>query len=151
VALTESPFSDAKALLVTISEVSAHASGGGWLTVMQTPRTCDLKRLTGVQDVLGTVQLRAGHYTEIRLTVSSATIYFNDASTGAPCEAIVAAGAQGSSVTVSSGQQIVNRPFDLAEGATTSVVLDFDGNKSVLQTGNGAYRMTPVISPASGQ
>ncbi len=149
VAMTDSPFSDARALLVTISEVSAHASGGSWFTVLKAERTCDLKQLTGVQDILGTTQLQPGHYTQIRLSVSSATIYFDSASTGTPCAATVPAGAKGTVVTVSSGQLILNREFDLAEGATTSILLDFQGDPSVIQTGNGAYRMTPVISIAS--
>ncbi len=147
VSMTDSPFSDAKALLVTISEVSAHASGGGWFTVTSTARTCDLKRLTCVQDILAAGQLPAGHYTQIRLTVSSAKIYFNAASAGASaCAATPGAGDDGTLVTVSSGQLILNREFDLADGSTTSLLLDFAGDPSVVQTGNGAYRMTPVIS-----
>src|SRR5450756_1709391 len=49
VLITDSPFSDARSLLVTFSEVSAHMSGGGWVTLPfsggATTRTCDLKRL----------------------------------------------------------------------------------------------------------
>src|SRR3954465_5794428 len=77
--LKDSPFSDAKALLVTFSEVSVHQSDtpdGRWTKATTTPRTCDLKRLQNVQDVLGTTTLTAGHYTQVRLVVSNATIYF---------------------------------------------------------------------------
>jgi hypothetical protein len=31
------------------------------------------------------------------------------------------------------------------------MLIDFDGDKSVTQTGNGAYRMSPVISIVSVQ
>jgi hypothetical protein len=70
VMLTDSPFSDGKALLVTFSEVSAHATGGAFVTLPfasnATSRTCDLKKLTnGAQDVLGTAPLAAGHYTQV--------------------------------------------------------------------------------------
>jgi len=34
---------------------------------------------------------------------------------------------------------------------TTRILLDFNGDSSVVATGNGAYRMTPVISVVSVQ
>jgi hypothetical protein len=64
--LTDSPFSDAKAVLVTFSEVQALHSSGGWITVPfaegYTDRTCDLKKLVGSQNVLGTGPLPAGRH-----------------------------------------------------------------------------------------
>lgn len=57
VRLTDSPFSDAKSLLVTFSEVSAHRSEADFSRVpfadSASSRTCDLKKLNGAQDVLG--------------------------------------------------------------------------------------------------
>src|SRR5215831_19394147 len=77
-ALKDSPFSDAKSLLVTFSEVDAHiatASDGSWTKLPfadgATSRTCDLKKLQSAQDVLGTGPMAAGHYTMVRLVVSS--------------------------------------------------------------------------------
>ncbi len=83
VKLTDSPFSEATALLITFSEVTAHTTDDNWVTLSftgsATSRTCDLKRLVGgVYDVLGTTSLAEGHYTQLRLTVSSAKIYAND-------------------------------------------------------------------------
>src|SRR5207247_10769639 len=50
VMLKDSPFSDAKALLVTFSEVSAHISGSGGFDTLPfssgTTRPCDLNKLT---------------------------------------------------------------------------------------------------------
>ena len=55
--LTDSPFSDAKAVLITFDSISVHRSGQGWETVDfangATERTCDLKKLQGPTDVLG--------------------------------------------------------------------------------------------------
>lgn len=154
VTLKDSPFSDAKALVVTFTEVSAHASGGGFVTVPfsggVTSRTCDLKKLTTSQDVLGTGGLAAGHYTQLRLIVSSATLYFANPSTGAACAPSIAAPAGASApVTIPSSQLILNREFDLISGTTTTILLDFDGDKSVIQQGNGTYQLTPVISIVS--
>jgi hypothetical protein len=155
VMITDSPFTDAQALVVTFSEVSAHTSGGGWETVPftggATTRTCDLKRLVNsAQDVLGVGALAPGHYTDLRLTVSAATIYFQTTTTGptacATAMTFSSSTETGTPVTVSSGQLQLNRQFDLATGPSpTQILLDFNGDASVVATGNGVYRMTPVI------
>ena len=54
-------------------------------------------------------------------------------------------------LTIPSGEVKLNRGFDLAADGTTTIVLDFDGDKSIHQTGNGAYMMSPVISIKSVQ
>jgi hypothetical protein len=157
VMLKDSPFSDAKALLVTFSTVSVHMSGGNFMTVPfnggATTRTCDLKKLTSAQDVLGTGALAAGHYTQIRLVVASATIYFDNASSGATaCAASLGAPAGRSApVTIPSGEVILNREFDVTSTTATTITLDFDGDQSVKDTGNGTFLMTPVISVVSVQ
>jgi Domain of unknown function (DUF4382) len=160
VMITDSPFSDAKALLVTFSEVSAHMSGGDWVTLPfsggATTRTCDLKRLVNrAEDVLGTGPLTAGHYTDLRLTVSSATVYFQTTTTDAtPCATAMTLASStetGTPVIVSSGQLQLNRQFDVTGTTTTKILLDFNGDASVVQTGAGTYRMTPVISVVSVQ
>ena len=158
VKVTDSPFGDATALLVTFSEVSAHASGGDWATLPFADgggtRTCDIKRLVGAQDVLGTGPLAAGHYTQLRLAVSSAAIYFKRATTGPVCAATLAlqGGAEtGTPVDIPSGVLHLNREFDLPASGATTILLDFDGDKSVLKTGNGAYKMLPVVGIVSVQ
>lgn len=159
ISLKDSPFTDAKALLVTFSEVSVHASGGAFQTLPftggTTTRTCDLLRLTSATDVLGTAPLAAGHYTQIRFVVSSATLYFqNPSSSATPCGSSIAAPAGTSApVTIPSGTVMLNREFDIATTGTTTnnILVDFDGNSSVVATGNGLYMMTPVISIVSVQ
>ena len=154
VMLQDSPFSDSRAVLVTFSEVSVHRTGGAFQTLPfaqgAVSRTCDLKKLQGAQDVLGTGPMTQGHYTQIRLTVSAATLYFDNASVGPACApAIVAPAGASAPVTVSSGTVILNREFDLEEDDVTTILLDFDGDGSIIQTGQGTYRMTPVIAVVS--
>lgn len=156
VTLKDSPFSDAKAFLVTFSEVSVHSSGGGWVTVpfasSATSRTCDLKQLQTATDLLGIATLDAGHYTEVRLTVASATLYFDKVAPAPACTAIAPTiDGTNASVTIPSGVIKLNRPFDIAAGNTLQMLLDFDGDKSVNQLGNGKYQMSPVISVVSVQ
>jgi hypothetical protein len=160
--LKDSPFSDAKALLVTFSEVNVHASGDSWVTVPfasgASSRTCDLKKLETAQDILGVGTLPAGHYTQLRLVVSNAAIYFQNASSGPACAPSIAAPAGTSApVDIPSGELKLNREFDLASGGGTTILLDFDGDQSVKLTGNGngrgngggQYMMTPVIGIVS--
>jgi len=157
--LKDSPFSDAKALLVTFTEVNVHASGGDWITVpfaTGASRTCDLKKLETAQDILGVGSLPAGHYTQLRLVVSSAAIYFQNASSGPACAPTMTAPAgTNAPVEIPSGEVKLNREFDLASGGGTMILLDFDGDSSVRQTGNGngqgggRYMMTPVIGIVS--
>ncbi len=157
VMLTDSPFSEAQALFVTFSQVSAHRSGGTFETipfVSGASRTCDLKKLESVTDVLGVGALPPGHFTQLRLVVSTAVIYFDSPSMGAPCASTLVA-PNGSSapvpVTIPSNEIKLNREFDVTSNGTTTMLLDFDGDRSVKETGNGTYRMTPVIAVVSVQ
>jgi len=156
VMLKDTPFGDAKALLVTFSEVSVHSSGGGWTTLTfsggATTRSCDLKQLTSAQDVLGTGSLPAGHYTQVRLTITSAVLYFDNPATPPPCAPSIAAPAgKSASIDIPPGEIILNREFEISAGNTAIMLLDFDGDKSVIQTGSGSYKMSPVISIVSVQ
>jgi hypothetical protein len=45
----------------------------------------------------------------------------------------------------------LNRQFELTSTAATTMLLDFDGDRSVRETGNGRYMMTPVIGIVSVQ
>jgi Domain of unknown function (DUF4382) len=156
VRITDSPFSDARAFLVTFTEVSVNRDDEGWQTLRfadgPSSRTCDLKKLQGAQDVLGTGALPAGHYQQIRLQVSSAALYFDAPSAGPACGSSIAApGGRNAPVTIPSGVVRLNREFDLTTDKATTIVLDFDGDKSVHETGNGRFMMQPVIHVVSVQ
>lgn len=156
VMLKDSPFSDAKSLLVTFSEVTAHRSESDWTAVPfaggATSRTCDLKKLTDAQDILGVGALTPGHYTMLRLVVSSAVLYFENAADGPACASTVTAPAgRSANVEIPSGEVKLNRQFDLTSTTASTILLDFDGDRSVRETGNGRYMMTPVISVVSVQ
>lgn len=153
--LKDSPFTDAKAVLVTFSEVNAHksdATEGTWSRIPfaggATTRTCDLKKLQSATDLLGTGPLATGHYTQVRLVVTSAVIYFENPTAAADaCAASIAAPAgRNATVTIPSGEVKLNREFDVTSQTTTTVTLDFDGDKSIRETGNGSFMMSPVIS-----
>ena len=165
--LTDSPFSDAKALLVTFSGVSVHrVDDDSWQTIpfaSGSGRTCDLKKLNGPTDVLGVGSLPTGKYTQVRLIVSSASLYFDNPSVGSACAPSIAPPA-GTTATVDipSGEVKLNHEFTVTAGGST-MLLDFDGDQSVRQTGNSngrggsngvsntKYMMSPVIRVVSVQ
>jgi hypothetical protein len=154
--IKDTPYSDAKALLVTFSEVTAHRDGEGGFTripfgdAAATSRTCDLKKLVDAQDVLGIGTLPEGHYTQVRLVVSSAALYFENPSAGPACSTVVVAPAgRSANLEIPSGEVRLNRSFDVAAGGATTMLIDFDGDRSVTETGNGRFRMTPVIGVVS--
>lgn len=155
--LKDSPFSDARSLLVTFSEVTAHRSGEGGFTRLPfagdaSSRTCDLKKLTDAQDVLGTGVLPGGHYTQVRLVVTSAALYFDNASDGPACAPAIAPPAgRSESIEIPSGEVRLNREFTVPESGAATMLIDFDGDRSVRLTGNGRYMMSPVISVVSVQ
>jgi hypothetical protein len=157
--LKDSPYSDAKSLLVTFSDVSVHRSDqsdSAWTKVSfangATARMCDLKKLQSAQDLLGVGSLPAGHYTQVRVTVSNVALYFDNAASGNACDTTIAAPAGRSApVDVPSGEVKLNREFDVKDSGATTMLLDFDGDQSVRDTGNGRFMMSPVISVVSVQ
>ena len=158
VMIKDSPYSDAKALLVTFSEVTAHRDGEGGFTklpfgeVAATSRTCDLKKLVDRQDLLGVGTLPEGHYTQVRVVVSSATLYLDNPSEGPACATTIPIPAgRSANVEVPSGEVKLNRAFDVSASGATTMLIDFDGDKSVTEMGNGRFRMTPVIGVVSVQ
>ena len=162
VIIKDSPL-DASAILVTFLEVSAHKSGDGvnegeWINVPLAggalSLTCDLMKLKTTQDVLAIGSLAAGHYTQLRITVKSATIYFTDVTSGdvcAPALTLTPGTELGADIDISSPTLKLNREFTVPEGGATTILVDFDAEKSIHQTGNGKYKMTPVIGIVSVQ
>lgn len=152
--LRDSPFSDAKAVLVTFSSVRAHRAESDWTVVPfangATTRTCDLKKLETSEDVLGAAELPTGRYTQVRLVVSSASLFFDTPSSGPACASTIAAPAGSSApLEIPSGEVKLSREFEIRDGAQVTMLLDFDGDRSIHQTGNGRYMMSPVITVMS--
>jgi len=150
VMLKDKPSDDARAALVTFSGVTAHRDGGDSVSLPfadgKATRTCDLKKLVGVEDFLGTGPLEPGHYTQLRLTVSRATLNFGNPSSGPPCAATIVPPPGGNLVIdVSPETVILNGEFDVTANQTTTITLDFDAEQSILRTADGIYRMTPVV------
>ena len=119
---------------VMVSQSNSEAEGEDedeWFTINSDPGEIDLLTLTnGLTAELGTIELEPGEYNQIRIYVDSATVTVDG--TDYPA-------------TVNSGAIKLVRAFTLYEGIETLLVADFDAAKSVKLTGNGQYRLNPVV------
>jgi len=128
--------------LVTIDEVLVHSSGGGWesLPMIQTPYTIDLLQFTegNVAEFVPPVTLPSGKYTQIRLSVFSAKIRFNndpnnEIEIDIPSENL---------------KTDKNFDFDVVEDAAVDLTIDFDLSRSIVvegPAGTPSFKLRPVL------
>jgi hypothetical protein len=151
-AMTDAPACGYDHVWVTVEKVSVHQSASasdgdaGWVDLPVTPaRRIDLLTLTnGVLEELGTTPLAAGHYSQVRLVLSS------NAGTNPPANAVQPTGGSVVALSTPSAQQSglkLKVNADVAAGQTADLVLDFDACQSVVKSGtSGQYVLKPVIA-----
>lgn len=127
---------------VTIDEVSVHSSEGGWetLDMVRTPFTIDLLHFSDgiTAEFVPPARLSSGSYTQVRLSVVSASLRFNDDS------------AQEVELTIPSENLKTDKNFLFEVGPKTAVdiTIDFDLSKSIVVEGpaaNPSYKLKPVL------
>ena len=152
-----------EAVFITFTQVSVHKAQGvdndtdndtdnggdnatndtnGWIIISNQEQGFDLLQLqNGEFTLLAKAKLAAGDYTQIRLKITDALDANDEPKTyvmvdGEKHPLVVPSGTK-------SGLKLVH-PFTIASDNTT-LYLDFDAEKSVNQTGNGAYHLNPTI------
>jgi hypothetical protein len=152
-ALTDAPACGFDHVYVTVEKIRVHQSStaqdtdAGWSEVRLEPaRRMDLLTLTnGAVQELGTTGLPTGHYTQMRLVLAG-----NETGANVLANSVQPTGGSEIALTTPSGQESgvkLQSNFDVANGQTTDLVLDFDACKSVVQAaGPAAYHLKPVIS-----
>jgi hypothetical protein len=127
---------------VTIDEVLVHSSGGGWetLPLVQTPSTIDLLQYTNgtTTELVPPVAVGTGRYTQIRLSVVSAKLRFNnnpneEAELTIPSENL---------------KTDKNFEFEVTGIAPAHITIDFDLSQSIVvegPAGNESYKLKPVL------
>jgi hypothetical protein len=123
---------------------AAGEADGGWSEIVLNPaRKIDLLNLTnGVLEDLGQTSLPVGAYNQMRLVLSP-----NTGSTPLANSVVPTNGTEIALDTPSAVQSGIklNGDFEVVEGATTELTLDFDACKSIVTRGNGSYGLKPVV------
>lgn len=123
------------AVTVTVTNISIHsATTGKWYSApIATNGTYNLVALANTSAFMSNVQLSAGSYDEIALTISNVTATINGITSG---------------VTLPSGTLKVFGNFVLTNTTTNWVNIDFNVSKSLHSTGNAKLVLLPVIQTA---
>ena len=137
--VTDPPPPGVSSANVTLTKIEVHIASdnvsgneSGWIKIIEDEVTFDLFEVIDKPCVLGSDNVTAGKYTQIRVDVLGV-----EGLTKAmePYEA-----------EVPSGTLKFVRPFNVEDGRTTILTLDFDGDKSLVMTGKeGKFLFKPVV------
>jgi hypothetical protein len=137
------------AVYITISRIEAHIAGddedteGEWIVLKEWTEgeepEFDLITLQDVSELLVDGSFDAGKYTQIRLFVIDTSV---DIELG-ESEVLVEIPS-----VYQTGLKLIH-PFEINDGQTTKLTIDFDAEKSIIKTGNGNYKLKPTIKVTS--
>lgn len=134
VRVTDAPPRDVSSIVVTVDDIEVHRAGVSeedeWITVVAEPREFDLVEIQGIEEILGQNEIQIGSYTQLRMDVIDVTVTIDG---------------EQSSATIPSGVLKVVRPFDVEEGVTTVLIVDFDADSSIVITGALEVQFKPVV------
>lgn len=126
--VTDAPTIEYSSLVVFVSGVEVHKDGK-WIGFAPEKKSFDLLQLSDAADVLGKSNIEAGHYTQLRFQVDAAEVKLVDGSLAA--------------VQIPSNEIKLVREFDVEEGKTTYLYLDFKPES--LRKAGDKYILQPVI------
>ena len=126
-------------VLVEILEVRVHTNSTGWLTLATVSGIYDLLLLQNGIDTLlvPPQQIGAGTISQIRFILGD--------------DNRVVADSVSYSLALSSQDESglkLNLHADILAGQQYTIIVDFDAEQSVIQQGNGTYRLKPVLRAA---
>ena len=119
--------------------------GGEWVTLINWDNglPVDLIELEGQTMLLSTNELEAGTYTQLRVfLMGEASITIEGEEEPEITENLIIPSSAQTGIKLT-------HPFEIIEGQTTELTLDFDAQESILINGNGEYRMQPTIKVIS--
>ena len=146
--VTDPPPANVKSAVVHLSNIEVHRAGNdvsdnasgnvtssdntsGWIPIIGAPASFDLMNVIGVEQILGAANITAGKFTQIRMDVTKVTGVTTD-------NVSFTAQVPGDKV------KIVGE-FNVGGGKKTVLTLDFDGEKSLVRTGQGKFLFKPVV------
>ena len=152
--LTDAP-GDYKEVNINISRIEGHIAvedeEGYWEVLKEWDEglLVNLIELEDVSILLASLELEPNKYTQLRLFLMG----------GEGDAWLVLEGSEGPEgptstelLEIPSVYQTgikLNRPFEIVAGSITKLTIDFDAEKSVIKTGNGKYKLKPVIHVSS--
>ena len=156
VSLTDAPACGYDQVNITVSKVRVHRSSSandndaGWTDItLDPPRKINLLNLNDptklnlALDNLGQTPLTAGHYSQLRLVLAkngNNPPFANSVIlSGTPSEIELETPS-----AVQSGVKLIHQ-FTVNSGQRVDLLLDFDACHSIVRTGNGKYKLKPVI------
>jgi Domain of unknown function (DUF4382) len=137
--VADAPPKGVTAINIKASNIEAHmseADDNTWVTVLKDPPVFDLVKATGVNVFLGTSDIAAGKYTQIRLDITEVTVTLNG---------------QDVKATVPSDKLKLVGDITIETGKKTPVSLDFDAEKSIVLEGQNKVSLKPVVKLTVGQ
>src|SRR5678815_1831652 len=157
VSLTDAPACSFDQVNVTVSRVRVHQSdsasdnAAGWTDITLSPprkiNLLDLNYSTNPNpnfalESLGETPLPAGHYTQLRLVLDRNT--GQSLANSVVLENTTDEIALDTPSAVRSGIKLIHQ-FNVGSGQRVDLLLDFDACHSIVKTGNGTYKLKPVI------
>jgi len=135
---------------ITISRIEADIAGvdeeaeGEWIVLKEWAEgeepQFDLITLQDVSELLVDGSFDAGKYTQLRLFISEVSVLVEGGASEEPVEI---------PSVYQTGIKLIH-PFEIVDGEETVLTIDFDAEKSVVKTGNGEYKLKPVIKVITG-
>jgi len=95
----------------------------------------DLMILQDVSELLVDGSFDAGKYTQLRIFVTKVSVLLEEGIDGEPVEI---------PSVYQTGIKLIH-PFEIVDSGETVLTIDFDAEKSIIKTGNGEYKLQPVI------
>jgi hypothetical protein len=132
--VTDPPPPGVASAYVTLTKLEVHLvsdNESGWITIIEEEVTFDLMTVIGVEEILGSANVTAGKYTQIRAEVTGVEGKTTDNVSY--------------TAEVPSGKLKFVRPFNVEAGVMTVLTLDFDGDKSLVMTGKDKFLFKPVV------
>ncbi len=132
--VTDPPPAGVKSAIVYLTNIEVHKVSGntsGWIPILGAPSSFDLMDVIGVEQILGSANVTAGSFTQIRMDVDRVEV-----------ETVVG---DNFTAEVPSGELKIVGAFNVGGGKATVLTLDFDGEKSLIVTGKGKALFKPVV------
>ena len=106
---------------------------GEWITIpLSDNTTFNLLDIAGVEQFLGTTDVDAGKYTQVRLVIDTIEVGLG--------------GGEPEAATLPSNELKIVHPFKVAAGAATALIVDFEADRMVNVTGAGKIMVKPVVN-----